>query len=194
MGASIHLAPDIPNPGNNDDPLATPVTFSQGQHSVAYFSKDQLDLEQTFGPVASRVTFGNGKNGGAHVMYLQKLYKMLEDGPFPLDTSGYVAGTPCLGDAECQLTCLEEVCASAEKGAHGASCFRDSDCQSNRCNWDIEGFKCLDRLENGEGCVPGADQCKSGKCSWVFSWSGVGFKCAASAATGADGGKVQTVS
>ena len=49
IGASIHLPPDTPNPINETDPRSTSITFTPAQYNVAYFSKDQVMLEDTGG-------------------------------------------------------------------------------------------------------------------------------------------------
>jgi len=186
IGASIHLPPDIPNPTVMEDPMATPISFSQDQYDVAYFSKEQIDVEETYGPSPGDLDMLNGVNLGVHIMYLPKLDRLLKHGSFPLDVTGYVPGTPCTGDAECQFMCISRVCAleGARRLPDGTVCEQDSDCESDRCTW---GYTCDAKLENGAPC--GAfylndGDCASGACS--FSWQD-GWLCAPSV-----GGDLQT--
>jgi len=186
IGASIHLPPDIPNPTVMEDPMATPISFSQDQYDVAYFSKEQIDLEETYGPSPGDLDMLNGVNLGVHIMYLPKMDRLWKNGSFPLDVTGYVPGTPCTGDAECQFMCISRVCAleGARRLPDGTVCEQDSDCESDRCTW---GYTCDAKLENGAPC--GAfylndGDCASGACS--FSWQD-GWLCAPSV-----GGDLQT--
>ena len=60
---------------------------------MAYFSKDQVMLEETYGPTIDNLGMWNDFNYGVHSMYYLKMYKMLENAEFPLDVTGYIAGT-----------------------------------------------------------------------------------------------------
>jgi len=174
IGASIHLPPDIPNPTDEEDPMSTPITFSQDQYGVAYFSKDQIDLEETYGPSASHLAIANGLNFGVHIMYLPKMYQILAHGSFPLDVHGYVAGTPCSGDAECHFQCINRVCAAEgitrenSLDPDGTTCVEDDQCTSGSCSGcqvNIGDDRCCaERRPDGIKCVEN-DQCLSGSCS-----------------------------
>jgi len=193
IGASIHLPPDIPNLMNEEDPLSTPITFSPDQYNVAYFSKDEVTLEEEYGPTFARLGGGDDLNWGVHSMYYNKMYDMLEHGSFPLDVNGYIPGTSCTGDAECRFKCLNEVCASEDARLlpDGAPCAAHDNCQSDRCTWD---YTCEAKLENGASCGEidmNDNDCASGECS--YSWSD-GWMCVASTrfiATGVGGGNIQ---
>jgi len=176
IGASIHLAPDIPNPTNEEDPIATPITFSQDQYDVAYFSKDEIALEEEHGPSMLRP---KSFSIGAHTMYLPKMYDMLENGSFPLDAEGYVPGTPCTGDAECHFMCINDVCASEEAGLvpDGGACAAHDDCVSGSCSGCLlsDGDWCCTGGDSDHGSTPNGDPCErdincaSDRCTWNYT-------------------------
>jgi len=180
IGASIHLPPDIPNPTNEEDPMSTPVTFSQDQYDVAYFSKDQIALEEEYGPDADHLKFRNSVNFGVHIMYLPKMYDILKYGSFPLDMDGYVPGTPCTGDAECHFKCLNEVCASEDANLlpDGASCAAHDDCASGSCSgchlnfggdWCCVGGDSDHELTLNGGSCRQDSNCQSDRCTWDYT-------------------------
>jgi len=180
IGASIHLAPDIPNPLNKEDPAHSPITYSQDEYGIAYFSKDQIALETTFGPIVGRLSGGNDVNWGAHSMILPKMYDMLEHGSFPLDVNGYVPGTSCLGDAECRFKCLNEVCASEDASLlpDGASCAAHDDCVSDSCSGchlNLGGDWCCVGGDSNHGLTPNGgscgqpSNCQSDRCTWNYT-------------------------
>lgn len=179
IGASIHLPPDIPNPTNEENPMATPITFSHDQHNLAYFSKDQIKLEETYGPSTSDLSMGNSVNFGVHIMYLPKMHRMLEHGSFPLDVTGYVPGTPCTGDAECQFMCIDNVCAADGAALHpdGAACVAHDDCESGDCSGcllNVGSDWCCTAGDADHGATPNGEACRqdgncqSDRCTWDY--------------------------
>lgn len=194
IGASIHLPPDIPNLMNKEDPLSTPITFSPDQYNVAYFSKDEVTLEEEYGPSFARLGGGNDLNWGVHSMYYNKMYAMLEHGSFPLDVNGYVPGTSCTGDAECRFKCLNEVCASEDASLlpDGAPCAAHDDCVSDSCSgcglnfggdWCCIGGDSNHELTPNGGSCGQSSNCQSDRCTWNYT-------CEAKLANGASCGAI----
>ena len=108
------------------------------QQKVAYWGPDAGEEEENYGPKSSNLSFGNDVGSSVHWVesgYLPKLRALL-DGPFPIHAHGYVEGTLCTGDAECEHNCINNKCSG---GSHrlqpGETCMADDDCDSGDCHW-----------------------------------------------------------
>jgi len=179
IGASIHLPPDTPNPINETDPYSTVITFTPEQYNVAYFSKDQVMLEETYGPDGDHFGMRNDVNWGVHSMYNLKMYKMLANAEFPLDVSGYIPGTKCTGDEDCQFECIDGVCApeGADLLPDGSTCAENDDCASGDCSgciMNIGGDWCCTGSDSDHGATPNGSACQqdsncvSDRCTWDY--------------------------
>jgi len=181
FGASIHLPPDTPHPLNETNPRSYHVDFTPKQYNVAYFSKDQITLEETYGPGRGDLSSGNDVEGnwGVHSMYNLKMYDILANAEFPLDVSGYIPGTQCTGDEECQFECIDNVC--AQEGADllpdGAMCAEHNDCASGDCSgcvMNIGGDWCCTGSDSDSGATPNGGECQqdgncvSDRCTWDY--------------------------
>lgn len=137
IGAVIHLPPDSPvQQPEGFTYLASPLNPSQQQ--VAYWGPSAGHEEEIYGPESDNLSTSNDVGSSVHWVetgYFPKI-KALLDGPFPIHTNGYVEGTLCTGDAECEHNCINSRCSG---GSHrlpeGETCEADDDCESGNCDW-----------------------------------------------------------
>lgn len=138
IGSVIHLPPDSPvqQPEGTYTMVSSPL--NPPQHKVAYWGPDAGEEEENYGPASSNLSFGNDVGSSVHWVetgYLPKLVALLE-GPFPIRTDGYVAGTLCTGDADCEHNCINNVCTAGSQLLQlGDECTDDDDCESGSCSW-----------------------------------------------------------
>jgi len=137
IGASIHLPPD--SPIQQPDGYSMPSSpLNPQQSKVAYWGPNDGEEEENYGPESSNLSGGNDVGSSVHWVetgYLPKLVALLE-GPFPITAQGYVEGTLCTGDSECEHNCINNKCTG---GSHllalGDECTDDDDCESGSCSY-----------------------------------------------------------
>ena len=99
----------------------------------------------------------------AHLLdsYIPRLEALKDGGVFPIPTDGWVDGSLCNFDIECQSgLCNDYNCTAA--GSDGAACSDNSNCMSGRCDGILNGV-CKPQLDIGAWCTENSD-CLSGKC------------------------------
>jgi len=137
IGAAIHLPPDSPIQQPDDASMPSSPLNPQ-QTKVAYWGPSAGMEEENYGPRSSNLSTGNDMGSSVHWVetgYLPKLVALLE-GPFPIRVHGYVEGTLCTGDSECEHNCINDKCSG---GSHllalGDDCTDDDDCESGKCSY-----------------------------------------------------------
>lgn len=103
-------------------------------------------------------------HANAHLIvnYLPRLEALTNANAFPIPTDGWVDGSLCNFDTECQSgLCHKYKCLSP--GADGAPCNDASECLSGRCDGMFNPV-CKPKLCGGSWCSEDSD-CLSGNCS-----------------------------
>jgi hypothetical protein len=152
-------------PGLGADSFGHMMLLSNDYSGVAYIG---LDAQDFFGPL-------NVAGFEAHSMisttkypgYLDRLQALIANATYPIRTTGYVPGSICTHDVECEtLKCKAETYASFKRCV-GVDCTMDKDClDTGRC----DSGTCLPKLGSCEPCDEPSD-CAGGKCT-LFRCSG----------------------
>jgi hypothetical protein len=133
---------------------------------VAYIG---LDAQDAFGISAAGIDAHNMRaaEGSLFPGYLDRIDAIMEayakNGTYPIRTNGYLAGSLCSADTECETgDCAKELSYSYRKCV-GTDCDDDTDCETGRCDSGI----CLPKLGTCQKCDENSD-CESGTCTWRF--------------------------
>ena len=189
IGPLLLLPPNDPN-DPAISPLQTSVYVRPSSEAEPWMDILDFDLDASAHSMAT------------HQTKISYLFEQIVDGGHQ-DTRGFIDGTFCDIDEECQNLCVSGVC---HHGMDGSSCTWDGDCVNSHCDWSFTcqakvglggscaehetcdsgycgySFTCSDMKPNGDGCQSD-DQCDSGRCTW-------GFICEAKLPSGAPCGAV----
>jgi len=107
-------------------------------------------------------------HANAHLMvnYLPRLEALKNSTTFPIPTKGWVDGSLCNFDGECQSgVCRDYKCIPS--GSNGTPCNDASDCLLGRCDGLVKTV-CQPKLDDGTWCTEDSDclseNCSFGKC------------------------------
>lgn len=169
IGSSIHLPPN--NEGTVEPvPYSTNVFYRASSQAYLYMDRSNLDISNDKGTELFSAHF--------LAIYLSKLLFLEQSGPDPIPVDGYIDGTQCQADFECQSFassdddggCIRNVCATEKKQTSiGDFCEEGKDCQTGRCDstWTGLSKQCYKKKSNGSPCNEDMD-CASGRCTWYF--------------------------
>jgi hypothetical protein len=152
-------------PGLGADSFGHMMLLSNDYSGVAYIG---LDAQDFFGPL-------NVGGFEAHSMisttkypgYLDRLQALMANATYPIRTTGYVPGSICTHDEECETDKCEAETYASFKRCVGVACTKDKDCpDTGRC----DSGTCLPKLGSCEPCDEHSD-CAGDKCI-LFKCSG----------------------
>jgi len=151
------------SPGLGADSFGHMIILGDDTSGVAYIG---LDAQDFFSPL-------NVLGFEAHSMisttaypgYLDRLEALMANGTYPIRNNGYVAGSLCSEDKECESTHCGAETHFSFKRCIGINCKTDDDCVTDRCDSGM----CLPKLGSCAPCDEASDcegsQCLMFKCS-----------------------------
>ena len=151
-------------PGLGADFFGHMILLSDDSSGVAYIGLDSQDF---FGPLnVAGVEAHSMIATTEHPGYLDRIEAIFNhtDASFPIRTSGYLAGSLCTQNSECESEeCGKELLYSWKRCV-GIDCDNDDDCtETGRCDSGV----CIPKLGSCQECDEHSD-CESGICSWKF--------------------------
>eukprot|EP00527_Entomoneis_sp_CCMP2396_P004298 CAMPEP_0198141192 /NCGR_PEP_ID=MMETSP1443-20131203/4226_1 /TAXON_ID=186043 /ORGANISM="Entomoneis sp., Strain CCMP2396" /LENGTH=514 /DNA_ID=CAMNT_0043803845 /DNA_START=41 /DNA_END=1585 /DNA_ORIENTATION=+ len=154
-------------PGMGADFFGHMILISSDDTGVAYVG---LNAQQFFGPL--NVNGFEAHNmyapeGVAFPGYADRISKIMElydqDEKYPVRANGFIPGSYCTEDVECETKKCERETGLSWKQCVGTECDSDDDCDTDRCDSGI----CMPKLGSCQVCDEDSD-CESGTCSWRF--------------------------
>jgi pimeloyl-ACP methyl ester carboxylesterase len=148
-------------PGLGTDSFGHMILLSSDTSGVAYIG---LDAQEFFGPLDLKAE-AHSMGGVADTPpgYLDRIKAIMhahsKDQPYPVRTSGYVAGTLCSEGKECESTKCEKDTTFAYSRCVGVECKEDKDCGTGRCDSGL----CLPKLGSCMACNEDTD-CAGNHC------------------------------
>lgn len=145
-------------PGLGADSFGHMMLLSNDYSGVAYIG---LDAQDIFGPLnVAGFQAHSMKGTSKYPGYLDRLQALMANTTYPLRTTGYVAGSICSQDKECETDKCSAETMTSFKRCVGVECSKDKDCpETGRCDSGI----CLPKLGSCEPCNEHSD-CAGGKC------------------------------
>lgn len=141
------------------------IVISSDDSGVAYIG---LNAQNIFHPLnvngfEAHSMFGTSEFPG----YADRIIKIMsvynDTGKYPVRDNGFIAGSFCTEDVECESGVCGSETALTWKRCVGVECKSDADCDSNRCDSGL----CVPKLGSCQVCDEDSD-CESGSCSWRF--------------------------
>ena len=157
------------SPGLGADNFGHMILLSEDNTGVAYIG---LDAQDYFGPPnvngfeAHSMVSANGTYPG----YLDRIEVIMGEyanGTYPVRTSGYIAGSLCTEDKECESSSCQRETSFSYKRCVGTRCKKDKDCETDRCDSGV----CIPKLGSCQPCDEHSD-CLYGTCGWNFQCTG----------------------
>ena len=145
------------SPGLGTGSFGHMIVLGDDSSGVAYIG---LDAQDFFSPL-------NVAGFEAHSMisttaypgYLDRLDALMTNATYPIRNNGYVAGSLCSQDKECESnTCAAETHFTFNRCV-GRNCNSDEDCDTNRCDSGV----CIQKLGSCEPCDEASD-CAGSHC------------------------------
>ena len=152
------------------------IILSDDNTGVASIGPDAQDY---FGPPnvngfeAHRMVKANGSSNPGYLDRIRDIIRQYDsstDGryQYPVRTSGYVAGSMCTNDKECDSGNCERETGFSYRKCVGSECRGDGDCaMTGRCDSGL----CAAKLSSCQRCNEHKD-CLSEKCTWRFRCTG----------------------
>lgn len=165
----VPFAPDL-----GTDDYGHMIMLSDDYTGVAYIG---LDAQDQFGPLningfeAHSMVSKNGTYPG----YLDRLKAVStaeitdRKSVFPVRTTGYIPGSLCSKNKECQTNVCAKETAYSWSRCVGKQCKNDAECESRRCDSGV----CVPKLGSCMSCDENSD-CLYGTCGHSFLCSGPG--------------------
>lgn len=163
LGISYDPVPFVP--GLGADSFGHMMLVSDDDTGVSYIG---LDAQDFFGPLNVDGFEAHSMVGSfEHPGYLDRLDAIISHKDYPVRTSGYVGGSPCTENKECESNqCSKETKFSYSRCV-STECRIDQDCDTGRCDSGL----CMPKLGSCMSCDEDSD-CASGRCPLPL------FKCA----------------
>ena len=119
-------------PGLGADYFGHMVVMSDDSTGVAYLG---LDVQEYLHPIASGIEAHFMVNGSTpYPGYEDRLRALMSPGKYPIRNNGYVAGSLCSENKECESKkCASETSLSFDRCV-GVGCVTDKDCDTGRCD------------------------------------------------------------
>jgi len=157
-------------PGMGADAFGHTIILSNDFTGVAYVGKDVNDYYSPLDvTVAAHSMIGTEEEPG----YLDRLNILMDtrsNNTYPIRNDGYIAGSLCSKDVECQTEKCESETNFAWSRCVGTECTTDDECDdTGRCDSGL----CIPKLGSCQHCDEDSD-CKSGSCLGfpIFKCSG----------------------
>lgn len=145
-------------PGLGADHFGNMIILSHDSSGVAYIGLDAQDYLHPYS-VGVEAHFMLGLDT-PYPGYQDRIEALMAGGHYPIRDNGYVAGSLCSEDKECQSkTCSAETTFS-NKRCQGTSCVEDSACETDRCDSGV----CTPKAGSCMPCDEDTDCAGNGKC------------------------------
>lgn len=156
VGLSIILPPNSEG-YYTPDPLSASVVCRSTSETDHYVGALDLDILP-----------GNSRAFSAHKTqsYVSKIIFLIGNGEDPIYVDGFIVGTQCQVDFECQEAnrpCFRNICGGTLV-SNGERCGSDNECESGKCSvsWSLN-IECQNKARGGSVCFAD-DDCESGNC------------------------------
>mmetsp|Transcript_14406 Transcript_14406/g.20293 ORF Transcript_14406/g.20293 Transcript_14406/m.20293 type:complete len:514 (+) Transcript_14406:48-1589(+) len=146
-------------PGFGADAFGHTMILSDDFTGVAYVG---LDAQDYFSPLDVTAAAHSMRGTEEDPGYLDRLNTLMDtrnNNTYPIRNDGYVAGSLCSKDKECQSEKCESETKISWSRCVGIECTEDDDCDTKRCDSGV----CIPKLGSCQHCDEDTD-CKSGKC------------------------------
>ena len=146
------------SPGLGADHFGNMIVLGPDHSGVAYIG---LDAQDFLHPYANGIEAHMMTNGSTpYAGYLDRIKAIMAPGIYPIRNNGYVAGSLCSEDKECESKeCSAETSFSFSRCV-GVQCHKDSNCTTGRCDSGI----CVSKLTSCMPCDEDSDCAGAGKC------------------------------